>query len=189
MLVVNVNAYLNKAKVFIMIFIFSNSLSYIYSQDIDMVDVVKYEKSFEYLQNDSAYKGKHIFVSNLVSTNVPRGMFRGRVKSYPVYSEWLDKISDLKMMDEFRSDILKEIFAENNSKRHFDNILFFSTIDENTLMAFIFLNKSNNKINPPDRLAEFDFRNFWFHISYEYLFFFDDNDTIEKVFRIELDGL
>jgi hypothetical protein len=160
----------------------------VYSQDIDRTDVVKYEKAFEYILNDSIYIGKNIFVSNLVSTNVPRGMFRGQIKSYPMYSEWLDSICDLRIMDEFRSNIIEEIFAENNSKKRFDNILFFSTIDKNTLMAFVSFDSLNKKLNRPNRLVELDFRYFWFNISIEYLFFFDGNSDIEKAVRIQIGG-
>lgn len=156
------------------------------SQDIDGADIVKYKKAFEYIQNDPLYKGKNIFVSNFVHTNVPRGMFRWRVKSYPVYSEWLDRICDFRIMGDFRSSIIKEIFAKNNSKRYFDNILFFTTIDENTLMAIVFENRVNDKAQTPKWLAGAYFSVFWFHISIDYLFFFDDNDEIEKVVRIQI---
>ncbi len=159
------------------------------AQDIDSIHMNKYEKAFEYIQNDSINSQKKIYVSNLILNNVPRDIFMQFLKPYPTYLEKIKKICSFRMSNEYRSDRLKEIFAENNSVRYFNNFLFFSTIDENTLIGDVFLNV--NKIYSPNELSKLDSSSFWFHPdkNYVYLFFFDEKNEIEKVFCSEFYGL
>ena len=171
---------MKKIVIFILCFFISNNT--LKSQEIDSCDTQKYKDALLYILNDTTIKGS-IYVSDII-VDMGRVFFNDIVSSNCKYKKKLDSLEKYTWFEDFHSPLIEEIFKEHNRYlwyREKGNILFFSTIEKNTLMADVFIDMNRGQLN---KLTFKRSHRFWGRPVYSYLFFFDCLGKIEDVFRI-----
>ena len=171
---------MKKTIIFILCFFISNST--LKSQEIDSCDAQKYKDALLYILNDTTIKGS-IYVSDIV-VDLDRPLFESIGKANYKYKKTLDSLSFQKYtwFEDFHSPLIEKIFKEHNRYlwyREKGNILFFSTIEKNTLAVDVFIDMNRGQLNKITRKTTM----FWGRPVYCYLFFFDCSGKIEDVFK------
>ena len=173
---------MKKTIIFILCFFISNST--LKSQEIDSCDTQKYKDALLHILNDTTIKGS-IYVSDIVA-DLHRPLCEEIGEANCKYKKTLDSLNFKKYtwFEDFHSPLIEEIFKEHNRYlwyREKGNILFFSTIEKNTLAAEVFIDMDRGQLN---KLTFKRSHRFWGRPVYSYLFFFDCLGKIEDVFRI-----
>lgn len=145
------------------------------AQEINTSAILQYIKAFEYIQSDSINKNQNIKVSDEI-VDLDRFYFKPHIKSDSLLTLVLDSLNKYYWFDSFNSSILRCGFKEINNKINFEKIVFFSSIEKNTLRADLFINEP--------RVKNYDhFIKSNKNIVYAYLFFLDENKNITNVYR------
>jgi hypothetical protein len=153
------------------------------SQDICLNDINKYRNAMQHIINDTI-TDVNIYFSDIV-VDFDRFYFKHAVNSNDEYNKILDSIDKHIWFEDFSSSLLKQTFEDNNYMLKYNlkgNVVFFSTIEKNTLRADLFININRGQLS---RLT-FQSTMFFGEIVHSYLFFFDDKDKIKDIFRIKM---
>jgi len=145
------------------------------AQEIKSSDIPKYLKAFEYIQSDSINNNLNIKVSDEI-VDLDRFYFKPRIKNDSTLLLILDSLNKYYWFENFNSSKIRCSFKENNNKINFEKIIFFSSIEKNTLRVDLFINELGLK--KYDKFIKGNKNN-----VYAYLFFFDENNNILKIYR------
>jgi len=153
------------------------------TQTIDSTDAQKYKDALLYIVNDTTIKGK-IYVSSII-VDMDRFWLKDIVSTNCKYRKILDSLIKWTWFEEFSSPLIEEIFENHNRNLWYHekgNVLFFSTIEKNTLRADVFIDMDRGQLSK----LTFKSTMFWGYPVHGYLFFFDCSDKIEDVFSFNL---
>ena len=152
---------------------FSNT---VISQSVCSSDSSKYLAAFNYIKSDTINKGIDFYVSDMI-VDMDRFWFRSDLlKIYPKELATIDSLQKYEWFDDFRSCVINSLFGNKNRKSK--SILFFSTIDKNTLRADLIYDRMYETEYKYDVITMFNTSPI-----YAYLFFFNSDNTIKLVFR------
>ena len=164
-------------KTVIIFFLFYCNI-YVCTQDICVKDIIKYKEAYNYLIKDSIMDDKSLFVSDTV-VDMDRFYFHADVIDYPEIKTTIDSLKKYTWNKGFSSEQLREVWKNQNP--YSESILFFSLVEKNTLRADLFINRYS--------LANFNYDDIiYFNRDkvYAYLFVFNKQNKLERVFRREI---
>ncbi len=145
------------------------------AQEINSSAIPLYIKAFEYIQSDSINKNLNIKVSDEI-VDLDSFYFKPRIKDDSLLILVLDSLNKYYWFDSFNSTKIRCGFKQINNKINFEKIVFFSSIEKNTLRADLFINEPC--VKKYDHLIKINK-----NIVYAYLFFFDKDKNITNVYR------
>ena len=151
-----------------------------YSQIICEGDTLKYLRAYEYIMNDSVPCTENIYVSDTI-IDMNRRVMCPSLKDFPEERERIDKMIKVRFFKNFCSPVIRSLFGSKNKDSK--TILFFSTIEQNTLCAELIC----------DKIYKDEFR--YMHIVtfnpdvYSYLFIFNDDGSIKAAGYVKLHPL
>lgn len=165
-----------------------DTINVIISADIYKRDSIMYKQAYQYIVNDSINIGKTIAVSDSIE-DLDWHFFSQNMDT-PL-REWADKYREKRtfLIDfAYYSKCLKSLFSPKNMNA--THTLFFSGVKYNMILADLFPCPKEIKMSANKRF-EMDSFTYWFPngIVYSYLFVFNDDYSLKKVFTIHIEGL
>lgn len=143
-------------------------------QQIDVTnDLIRYKNACTYILNDNKLEAKDVFISGTIN-DIDRRIFQKDVLENE-YKTTLDSLIKYHWFESFQSEELEELFGRQQVNS--ENILFFSSIEKNTLRADLFINRFSRDY--------FSYEWTTGEKIYAYLFFFENDGAIKKVFKKE----
>lgn len=150
------------------------------TQNISDEDLIKYQKVYEYIINDSIINNKSVYVSDII-VDMDRFGFIDKKDCYPELKLILDSLIKYSWEDDIQSEKLHNHFKKINEQNYFaESIMFFSLIEKNTLRVDLFLTRNS--------LSEVRYgwvKSYTRDKIFAYLFYFE-KDSIKNVFRQEV---
>jgi len=141
-------------------------------------DVCKYYKAFEYVLNDSINRGKPLCVSDSI-VDLDRFWFIKDVKNDTNMKKTLESLVKYKWFGNYYLKELNSLWG--GEYKAAESILFFSSIEKNTLRVDLFIKRYSILEYNFEKLIQYNKDKI-----YAYLFFFDCNGNIKKVFNHEI---
>jgi hypothetical protein len=170
-------------KIFCLILYSFSYLIVIQAQSDCGQDSIKYLIAYNYIVNDYVTKGKTITVSDSI-IDLDRFWFSEELKNYPEEQRRLNQYRENKgfiWSDPFYSSCITSMFPVRNVLAN--NILFFSQIEDDILLADVFPYKNtfiNWKSDKYDRDRMFNYNQIsMFTVVNKYLFIFDKDETLK----------
>lgn len=153
---------------------------YSLSEDIGEQDFSKYLKVKNYIEHDSLTQNRELYFSEYL-VDLDRFWFLEDLNNFPCLKKKIEYLSKnkFKWFEDYYSKNLHQLWGVQNSKAK--SILFFSKIEENTLRVDLFLTKNHPSYFKYDQLTTTPMDK-----VFAYLFFFNEEGEIHKVFCKEI---
>jgi len=168
-----------KAKLIILILLIG--LKTVVGQEIKLDKLSYYYEAYKYIKNQPEFHNSNGIAASDTIIFIDYSIFFDKLREENNYINeredlffYLDSIDNRIKFNPFYAVEIKNMFP---NIPFFDNILFFSKVYEKSLIVEVF--NSKNKENNYKKLASFS-------MSTIYLFYYDDDDKIRKVFSVNM---